>query len=78
MVPSITPIYLTTFVVGGFWEILFAAKRGHEINEGFFVTSVLFSLTCRLIYPLMVALGIGFGVVVGKEVFGGTGKLFRH
>ncbi|MDG2471591.1 MAG: NADH:ubiquinone reductase (Na(+)-transporting) subunit B [Pseudomonadales bacterium] len=73
------PIYLTTFIVGGFWEILFAAKRGHEINEGFFVTSVLFSLTCPPALPLwMVALGISFGVVVGKEVFGGTGKNFLN
>ena len=38
------PIYLTVFVVGGFWEVLFAMKRGHEVNEGFFVTSVLFAL----------------------------------
>ena len=73
------PIYVTTFVVGGFWEVLFAMKRGHEINEGFFVTSVLFSLTCPPDLPLwMVALGISFGVVVGKEIFGGTGKNFLN
>ncbi|MDG1938320.1 MAG: NADH:ubiquinone reductase (Na(+)-transporting) subunit B [Pseudomonadales bacterium] len=73
------PIYLTTFIVGGFWEVLFAAKRGHEINEGFFVTSVLFALTCPPNIPLwMVALGITFGIVVGKEVFGGTGKNFLN
>ncbi len=73
------PIYMTTFVVGGFWEVLFAMKRGHEINEGFFVTSVLFSLTCPPDLPLwMVALGISFGVVVGKEIFGGTGKNFLN
>jgi Na+-transporting NADH:ubiquinone oxidoreductase subunit B len=41
------PIYLTTFIVGGFWEVLFASIRKHEVNEGFFVTSVLFALTCR-------------------------------
>ena len=39
------PIYFVTFVVGGFWEVVFSVKRGHEINEGFFVTSILFALT---------------------------------
>ncbi len=73
------PIYLTTFIVGGFWEVLFAAKRGHEVNEGFFVTSVLFALTCPPDVPLwQVAFGISFGVVVAKEVFGGTGKNFLN
>lgn len=71
------PIYMVTFVVGGFWEVLFAMKRGHEVNEGFFVTSVLFALTLPPSIPLwQVALGISFGVVIGKEVFGGTGKNF--
>lgn len=75
------PIYLVTFVVGGFWEVLFAIKRGHEVNEGFFVTSVLFALVLPATIPLwQVALGITFGVVIGKEIFGGTGKtsLTRH
>ncbi len=71
------PIYVVTFVVGGAWEVLFAMKRGHEVNEGFFVTSVLFALVCPPSVPLwQVALGISFGVVIGKEVFGGTGKNF--
>ena len=71
------PIYLTTFIVGGFWEVLFAQKRGHEVNEGFFVTSVLFALVVPASMPLwQVALGITFGVVVAKEIFGGTGKNF--
>lgn len=71
------PIYLTTFIVGGFWEVMFAQKRGHEVNEGFFVTSVLFALTLPATIPLwQVALGITFGVVIAKEVFGGTGKNF--
>lgn len=71
------PIYFVTFLVGGFWEVLFAIKRKHEVNEGFFVTSILFSLTLPAEIPLwMVALGISFGVVIGKEVFGGTGKNF--
>ncbi|OUS29312.1 NADH:ubiquinone reductase (Na(+)-transporting) subunit B [Gammaproteobacteria bacterium 45_16_T64] len=73
------PIYLVTFVVGGFWEVLFAMKRGHEVNEGFFVTSVLFALICPPTIPLwQVAIGISFGVVIGKEVFGGTGKNFLN
>ncbi len=73
------PIYLVTFAVGGFWEVLFASVRKHEVNEGFFVTSVLFALICPPSIPLwQVALGISFGVVVGKEVFGGTGKNFLN
>lgn len=73
------PIYATVFIVGGFWEVLFAMKRGHEVNEGFFVTSVLFALSCPPSLPLwMAALGISFGVVIGKEVFGGTGKNFLN
>jgi Na+-transporting NADH:ubiquinone oxidoreductase subunit B len=73
------PIYLVTFIVGGFWEVLFAMKRGHEVNEGFFVTSILFALVCPPTLPLwLAALGISFGVVIGKEVFGGTGKNFLN
>lgn len=73
------PIYITTFAVGIFWEIYFASVRGHEVNEGFFVTSILFALICPPTIPLWaVALGISFGVVVGKEVFGGTGKNFLN
>ncbi len=73
------PIYLVTFVVGGLWEVLFAVKRGHEVNEGFFVTSVLYALILPATIPLwQVALGITFGVVIGKEVFGGTGKNFLN
>jgi Na+-transporting NADH:ubiquinone oxidoreductase subunit B len=73
------PIYAVTFLVGISWEILFAIKRGHEVNEGFFVTSILFALICPPSIPLwQVALGISFGVVIGKEVFGGTGKNFLN
>ena len=73
------PIYLTTLIVGGFWEVLFAIVRKHEVNEGFLVTSMLFALTLPPDMPLwMVALGISFGVVIGKEVFGGTGKNFLN
>lgn len=69
------PIYMVVFVVGGFWEVLFSIIRRHEINEGFFVTSILFSLILPPTQPLwQVALGISFGVVIGKEIFGGTGR----
>lgn len=73
------PIFVTTFLVGIAWEILFALVRGHEVNEGFFVTSMLFSLILPPSIPLwQVAIGISFGVVIGKEVFGGTGKNFLN
>ncbi|MBY5990600.1 NADH:ubiquinone reductase (Na(+)-transporting) subunit B [Ferrimonas balearica] len=73
------PIYAVTFAVGGFWEVLFASVRKHEVNEGFFVTSVLFALTLPATIPLwQVALGITFGVVVAKELFGGTGRNFLN
>lgn len=73
------PLYAVVFIVGGFWEVLFATIRGHEVNEGFFVTSVLFALICPPDLPLLqAALGISFGVVIGKEIFGGTGKNFLN
>jgi Na+-transporting NADH:ubiquinone oxidoreductase subunit B len=73
------PIYIVTMAAGGFWEILFAGVRNHEINEGFFVTSMLYVLILPASIPLwQVALGISFGVVIGKEVFGGTGKNFLN
>lgn len=73
------PIYFIAFAVGGFWEVLFAMVRKHEINEGFFVTSILFALIVPPDIPLwQAALGISFGVVIGKEVFGGTGKNFLN
>ena len=73
------PIYIVTMAAGGFWEILFAGARNHEINEGFFVTSLLYALILPANIPLwQVAAGISFGVVIGKEVFGGTGKNFLN
>ena len=73
------PIFLVVQLVGGFWESQFALIRGHEINEGFLVTGMLFPLTLPATIPLwQVALGVSFGVVVGKEVFGGTGKNFLN
>lgn len=73
------PLYIVVFAAGILFEIWFASKRGHEVNEGFFVTSILFTLTLPPGTPLwMAALGIIFGVVIGKEVFGGTGKNFLN
>ena len=73
------PIYIVTMAAGGFWEVLFASVRNHEVNEGFFVTSFLYALILPATTPLwQVALGISFGVVIGKEVFGGTGKNFLN
>jgi len=73
------PIFLVTNIVGGFWEVIFATVRKHEINEGFLVTGILFPLTLPATIPLwQVALGITFGVVIAKEIFGGTGKNFLN
>ena len=73
------PIYIVTMLAGGFWEVLFASVRNHEVNEGFFVTSFLYALILPATTPLwQVALGISFGVVIGKEIFGGTGKNFLN
>ncbi len=73
------PIYIVTLAVGGIWEVLFAVVRKHDVNEGFLVTSMLYTLILPPTIPLwQVALGITFGVVIGKEVFGGTGKNFLN
>jgi Na+-transporting NADH:ubiquinone oxidoreductase subunit B len=68
------PVIIVTYVVGLGWEILIAIIRGHEINEGFFVTGILFVLVLPPTIPLwQVAVAVTFGVIIGKEVFGGTG-----
>ncbi|KOO19164.1 Na(+)-translocating NADH-quinone reductase subunit B [Morganella morganii] len=73
------PIYAVIFIVGGFWEVLFAIIRGHEINEGFFITSILLALIVPPTLPLwQAALAVTFGVVVAKEIFGGTGRNFLN
>lgn len=73
------PVYLVTNIVGGTWEMIFGVIRRHDINEGFLVTGMLFPLVLPPTIPLwQVALGISFGVVFGKEVFGGTGKNFLN
>jgi Na+-transporting NADH:ubiquinone oxidoreductase subunit B len=71
------PLYVVTMAVGGFWEVLFALVRRHAVNEGFLVTGLLFPLILPPSTPLwQAALAISFGVVLAKEVFGGTGMNF--
>lgn len=68
------PIFLVTIAVGGICEVLFALFRRHEIAEAFLVTSFLIPLTMPPNVPLwQVALATAFGVVIGKEIFGGVG-----
>ena len=73
------PLLAVTFGVGIGIEWVFAAVRGHAISEGFFVTGFLFPLILPAGIPLWQAgLGIAFGVILGKEVFGGTGMNFLN
>ena len=76
---TVIPLVLVSYIVGFGWEILFAVIRRHEISEGVFVTAMLFPLTLPPTTPLwQVALGMSFGVVIGKEIFGGTGRNFLN
>ena len=71
------PVYIVTMVVGLSWEVGFAIVRKLEVNEGFFVTGILFALIVPPTIPLwQVAVGISFGVIFAKELFGGTGMNF--
>ncbi len=71
---AMLPIIAVSYMAGGAAELVFCIVRKHEINEGFLVTGILFPLTLPPTLPLwMVAMGIIFGVVIGKEVFGGVG-----
>ncbi|MCG8639621.1 MAG: NADH:ubiquinone reductase (Na(+)-transporting) subunit B [Desulfobacterales bacterium] len=71
----VIPIIIVTYAVGFFWETLFASIRGHQISEGLLVSGLLFPLILPANIPLwQVALGISFGIVIGKEIFGGTGR----
>jgi Na+-transporting NADH:ubiquinone oxidoreductase subunit B len=73
------PLVLVTYTVGGLCEAVFALVRRHEINEGFLVTGMLIPLTLPPTIPYwQVALGTIFGVVIGKEIFGGTGMNFLN
>ena len=76
---KILPIIFVSYAVGGLVEMIFALVRKHEINEGFLVTGILFPLTLPPTIPLwMVAVGVAFGVIIGKEVFGGTGMIILN
>ena len=71
----IIPMLIVSYAVGGAVEVVFAVIRREEINEGFLVTGMLFPLILPPLTPLwMVGLGAAFGVFVGKELFGGTGR----
>jgi Na+-transporting NADH:ubiquinone oxidoreductase subunit B len=73
------PIYVAVLAAGGVCELAFAIIRGHDISEGFLVTSALLPLTLPPTIPLwMVALGTVFGIVIGKEIFGGVGMNFLN
>jgi Na+-transporting NADH:ubiquinone oxidoreductase subunit B len=68
------PVWIVGLAAGGFWEVLFSTIRKHPITEGFLVTSTLLPLILPATIPLwQVALGMSFGVVIGKEIFGGVG-----
>jgi Na+-transporting NADH:ubiquinone oxidoreductase subunit B len=70
----ILPILITAFATGAFWEVLFAVIRKHPISEGFLVTCALIPLLMPPTIPLwQVAAATTFGVVIGKEIFGGVG-----
>lgn len=71
----LVPVFLVCNITGGIIEVIFATIRKHEVNEGFLVTGWLIPLIVPPTIPLwQVAIGTAFGVVFGKEVFGGTGK----
>jgi Na+-transporting NADH:ubiquinone oxidoreductase subunit B len=71
----VMPLVVVSYSVGLFWEGLFAVIRGHNISEGFLVTGLLYPLILPPTTPLwQAAVGITFGVVIGKEIFGGTGR----
>lgn len=68
------PVMLISYGVGGLCEGIIACIRGHEIAEGFLVTGMLFPLVLPSTIPYwMVAVGVATGVIIGKELFGGTG-----
>ena len=71
---KILPIIIVTFASGAFWELLFAVVRKHPVSEGFLVTCALIPLTMPAGIPLwQIAVATTFGIVIGKEIFGGVG-----
>jgi Na+-transporting NADH:ubiquinone oxidoreductase subunit B len=70
----VLPILIITFVAGAVCELTFAIIRKHEINEGFLVSCALIPLTMPPDVPLwQVFMGTSFGIIIGKEIFGGVG-----
>lgn len=70
----VTPIIIVSYAVGLGIEFAFAVQRGHQVNEGYLVTGLLIALVMPPTIPLwMVAVSVAFAVIIGKEVFGGTG-----
>ena len=70
----VLPILIVTFVSGAICELSFAIIRKHEVNEGFLVTCALIPLTMPPDVPLwQVFIGTAFGIIIGKEIFGGVG-----
>jgi len=68
-------MWIVSYAAGGAAEVLFSVIRREEVNEGFLVTGFLFPLILPPGLPLwVVAVGVVFGVVIGKEIFGGTGR----
>ncbi|WP_203296009.1 NADH:ubiquinone reductase (Na(+)-transporting) subunit B [Luteirhabdus pelagi] len=71
---TVLPLVIVSYVVGLAVEFLFAVIKGHEVEEGYLVTGMLVPLIVPVDIPLwMLAVAVIFGVVIGKEVFGGTG-----
>ncbi|MEZ4908110.1 MAG: NADH:ubiquinone reductase (Na(+)-transporting) subunit B [Saprospiraceae bacterium] len=71
---KVLPLYVVTMVVGLGWEFYFSSKKGKGIEEGFLVTGALIPLIMPPDIPLWIlAVAVTFAVVIGKEVFGGTG-----
>ncbi len=70
----VLPLILISYVIGGMCEVLFAQVRKHEVSEGFLVTGMLYPLICPPTIPWWIfIIGIIFGIIIGKEIFGGVG-----
>jgi Na+-transporting NADH:ubiquinone oxidoreductase subunit B len=71
---QVMPLVVVSYAVGLGIEFLFAVLKGHEVEEGYLVTGMLVPLIIPVDTPLwMLVIAVAFGVVIGKEVFGGTG-----
>lgn len=72
---AVVPLIILTYAVGGLWEAIFACVRNHEISEGFLVTGILYALILPSTIPYwMAAVGVSVGIILSKEVFGGSGN----